>query len=78
MTEIKIEDKQKYLNENSPFADPPELKDKKECIHCGKIITVSDFKVFKDEYGDEYICCPNAPSCDGTIIDWMPIGYKQN
>lgn len=78
MREIKIEDKQKYLNENYPFADPPELTDKKECIHCGEIITVGDFKVFKDEFGDEYICCPNAPKCDGTIIDWMPIGYKQN
>ena len=78
MTEIKIEDKQKYLNENYPFEDPPELTDKKECIHCGEIITVGDFKVFKDEFGDEYICCPYAPKFDGTKIDWMPIGYKQN
>jgi hypothetical protein len=74
MKEIKIEDKQKYLNENCPFVDPPKLTDKRECIHCGKIITVGDFKVFKDTFGDEYICCPNAPECDGTIIDWMPVG----
>ena len=71
MTEIKIEDKQKYLNENYPFADIPKLEDKKECIHCGNIITVRDFKVFKDELGAEYIYCPNAPDCDGTVIDWL-------
>lgn len=73
MTEIKIEDKQKYLSENYPFADPPKLTDKKECIHCGEIITVGNFKVFKDALGDEYICCPNSPECDGTVIDWLPV-----
>ncbi len=72
MTEIKIEDKQKYFSENYPFADPPKLTDQKECIHCGAIITVGNFKVFKDSFRDEYICCPNAPECDGTVIDWLP------
>jgi len=74
MTEVKIKDKQKYLNENYLFADTPKLTDKRECIHCGNIITVGDFKVFRDELGDEYIYCPNAPDCNGTIIDWFPIG----
>ncbi|WP_298145953.1 hypothetical protein [Flavobacterium sp.] len=78
MIEVKIEDKQNYLSKNYPFAEPPELKDKKECIHCGEIITVGDFKVFKDELGNEYICCPNAPKCDGTVIDWMLVGYKHD
>jgi hypothetical protein len=32
---------------------------------------VGDFKVFADEEEFEYICCPNAPDCDGTVIDWM-------
>jgi hypothetical protein len=73
MTEIKIEDKQSYLNENFPFEDIPKLTDQKYCIHCGDIITVGDFKVYKDVFEDEYIYCPNAPECDGTIIDWMPI-----
>ncbi len=73
MTELKISDKQKYFTEKYPFTDPPKLTDKKECIHCGNIITVGDFKVFKDEFGDEYICCPNAPDCDGTVIDWLPV-----
>jgi len=33
---------------------------------------VGDFKVFLED-GEEFIYCPNAPECDGTIIDWMDI-----
>jgi hypothetical protein len=76
MVEVKIEDKQKYFDENYPFADPPKLTEMKECIHCSNIITVGDFKVFKDEDGEEYICCPHAPECDGTVIDWFNLDNK--
>lgn len=72
MKEIFIKDKQKYLNDEYPFEDKPKLSDKVRCIHCGSIITVGDYKVFKIDW-DEYICCPNAPECNGTIIDWMPL-----
>jgi hypothetical protein len=48
MKEIKIEDKQKYLEENYPFTNPPKLTDKKRCIHCKKEITIGDYKVFID------------------------------
>lgn len=71
MKEIIIENKQKYFDENYPFEDPPKLTDKRRCIHCDKIITVGDFKVFKDSTGFEFICCPNSPDCDGTVIDWF-------
>jgi hypothetical protein len=30
-------------------------------------------KVFKDRRGDDYICRPNAPECDGTLIDRFPV-----
>ena len=74
MTEIKIADKKKYLEDNYPFGGVPQLYEKRECLHCGKIITVGDYKVYRDEDdGFEYICCPHAPECDGTIIDWMPL-----
>ena len=73
MTELKVKDKQKYLNENYPFTDPIKLTDTKECIHCGNIITVGDFKVFKTQSGYEFIFCPNAPECNGTVIDWIPV-----
>lgn len=71
MKELLIIDKQKFLKENYPFQDVPELTDQKRCIHCDEVITVGDFKVYKDETGFEYICCPNAPECNGTVIDWM-------
>ena len=74
MIEIKKEDKQNFLDEH--FPNEFKLTDMKECLHCGNIITVGDFKVFKDEFG-EYICCPHAPDCDGTAIDWMPLGNRQ-
>ncbi|MFT3704621.1 MAG: hypothetical protein QM802_19810 [Agriterribacter sp.] len=73
MKEILIEDKQSYLDANYPFEDVPQLTDKKHCIHCDKDITVGDYKVFIDEDGDEFISCPNAPECDGTVIDWGKI-----
>jgi hypothetical protein len=71
MQEVKIENKQAYFDENYPFSNQPKLTDKKRCIHCDNIITVGDFKVFKDKNGEEYICCPNSPDCDGTVIDWI-------
>ena len=73
MKEIIIKNKQKYLLDNFPFEDTPELCEKKRCIHCDSVITVGDFKVFKDEDGMEFICCPNAPDCDGTVIDWFSL-----
>jgi len=71
MEEVIIKNKLKYLSDNYPFEDTPKLTDKKRCIHCDNIITVGDFKVFKDNEGEEFICCPNAPDCDGTVIDWF-------
>ncbi len=71
MSEVIITNKQKYFDDNYPFGDAPKLTDKKRCIHCDKTIVVGDYKVFKDKQGVEYICCPNAPSCNGTVIDWF-------
>ena len=71
MDELTIKKKDKYLKENYPFVDIPKLTDKKRCIHCDNVFTVGDYKVFKDKSGDEFICCPNAPECDGTVIDWF-------
>jgi len=71
MKEIKIQDKQAYLEENYPFREVPDLSDRKECIHCQQEIIVGEYKVFVDDTGFEFICCPNAPQCSGTLIDWI-------
>lgn len=49
MKEIKIKNKQNYLNENYPFSNVPNLTEKKRCIHCDELIIVGDFKVFVDD-----------------------------
>jgi hypothetical protein len=72
MNEIIIKDKQRYLLEHYPFKEVPELADRKHCIHCDRDIIVGNYKVFLDN-GEEYICCPNAPECNGTVIDWMEL-----
>ncbi len=78
LQEIKIKNKQKYLDDNYPFGYPPELTDKLRCLHCGNLFTVGDYKVFKNGW-EEYIYCPNAPDCDGTVIDWVGIDdYNQS
>jgi hypothetical protein len=73
MQELTIKDKQTYLNENYPFVGTPKLTDQLCCIHCNKTFTVGDYKVYKDKTGFEYICCPNTPDCNGTVIDWTEI-----
>ena len=73
MEQIIIKNKQKYLEDNYPFNDVPKIKDKRRCIHCDDIFVVGDYKVFKDQSGDEFICCPNAPDCDGTVKDWCKL-----
>lgn len=77
MKEVFVADKQKYIDEEYPFEPKLKLTDKKLCIHCGEIITVGDYKVFRDEgMGQDYICCPNTPDCNGSIIDWVDADAK--
>lgn len=75
MKEVKIEDKEKYLKEHYPFENIPNLRDQRRCIHCDRIFTIGDYKVFIDEDDEELIYCPYAPECDGTLIDWIPVDY---
>jgi hypothetical protein len=66
----EIKDKASYLEEHYPFLEVPKLTDKKHCIHCGKNFVVGDYKVELSR-GEEFIVCPNAPECDGTLLDWV-------
>jgi hypothetical protein len=65
------------LKEIYPFNDVHNLTDKRRCIHCDTIFTIGNYKVFKDRSGDEFICCPNAPDCDGTVIEWFGVEDHQ-
>ena len=74
--EISLEDRKKYLEENDFQDESPKLTDKKLCIHCNQIITIGDFKVYVDDEGNEFIFCPNAPECNGTLINWFPPDFS--
>lgn len=71
MTFKEIENKEEYLKENYPFGNIPELTEKRHCIHCGNDILVGDYQVLIESSGAEFIVCPNAPECTGSVIDWM-------
>lgn len=72
---LTIKDKQAYLDENYPFEGVPKLTEQLQCLHCDNVFTVGDYKVIKDDTGFEFICCPHAPDCNGTVIDWFEVGF---
>ena len=74
---VHITDKQAFLEEHYPFTPVAQLTDVFRCIHCIEVIRVMDFKAYKREDGFIFICCPNAPECDGTVIDWMPLDLER-
>jgi hypothetical protein len=71
MVEVLIADKMKYLEIKYPFSKIPVLTDKRFCMVCKQEFTVGNYKVMKDNTGREYICCANAPGCEGTVLDWV-------
>lgn len=74
--EIQPEDKAVFLKQHYIFAEVPDLEDVKLCIHCDKTFKVRDYKSVIDLFDEEpvpLIVCPNAPDCDGTMIDWMRV-----
>ncbi len=73
MEQVHIKDKQAFLEEHYPFTPMVKLTDVFRCLHCVEVIRVKDFKVYRWPSGFLAICCPNAPACDGTVIDWMPL-----
>jgi len=68
--DVPQNERKTVLNKYNPFADY-ELTDRRFCYRCEQNITVGDYKL---EYleGQYYVCCPNAPECNGTIIHWFP------
>jgi hypothetical protein len=81
LKEIKQEEREKYFMDNYPSKEKPNFNEKRICIHCKSVINVGDYKVEISEnlpYYDksEFIVCPNAPTCDGNILDWFEYDEK--
>lgn len=68
----EIKNKESYLKKNGLF--DVKLTDKRCCLHCGKDFIVGDYKVMIED-GVELIVCPNAPDCDGNMLDWVRSGW---
>lgn len=73
--ELFIKNKHEYIHTHSPFKRKYNLEARSECLHCGSIFLIKDYKVVANMDID-MICCPHYPYCDGTIIDWMPTKKK--
>jgi len=73
--EIPQEERKEFFEKHN-FLPDMNYNSKRCCIHCNKIIAVSEYKI---ELLDDikYICCPHAPSCTGTLIDFMPKKFKR-
>ena len=68
---IPEEKKDEVLRELYPFKPVPSLDDQKFDLHEGKLFTVRDFRVTR-ENGQNYLVSPFYPESGGTVIDWMP------
>lgn len=66
--ELTEDEKRRMLKAHFPDLS---MLGKRECLHCGSVITVGDFRVFKED-GFLTITCP-TDNCDGTPLDWMPL-----
>lgn len=65
-----------YLRHHCIRLNIPNMEDEMICLQCNSLFKVKDFKVVIttcdccNEYM-EYIVCPNAPDCEGDMLDWV-------
>jgi hypothetical protein len=48
-----------------------------EQLFAVKVAQTELFERAQQNGGFDLICCPNAPGCTGTAIDWLPLNYKE-
>lgn len=68
---IPAEKKAAVLKQLFPFSKPPAMDEQKFDLHEGKLFTVREFRVTRED-GENYLVSPYYPSGGGTVIDWMP------
>ena len=68
---IPDEKKQAVLAELYPFEPVPALDEQMFDLHEGKLFTVRDFRVTRED-DHNYLVSPYYPASGGSVIDWMP------
>ena len=72
---IPEDKKAEVLNLLCFFGDVPKLDDEMLDLHADKTFRVRDFRVTR-ESGHNWLVSPYYPESGGTVIDWMPLGDK--
>ena len=69
VTNHKKMNREEFFNDRKPL--DVDFNEEYMCHHCEKKIKASEYKVLQEKKGGyRFIVCPNAPECDGTLIDW--------
>ena len=68
---IPDEWKQAVLKQLYLFEPVPSLDEKRFDLHEGKLFTVREFRVTRED-DHNWLVSPYYPSSGGTVIDWMP------
>jgi hypothetical protein len=72
---IPTEEKARVLEELYPFEPVPALNEMMFDLHEEKSFRVGDFRVVRGKHMD-LLVSPYFFSSGGTVIDWMPSGFK--
>ncbi len=69
--------KQEVLNQMY-ISDPvPSLEEQRFDLHEGKLFTVRDFRVVRED-GKNFLVSPYYPNSGGSVIDWMPADWADD
>jgi len=71
---IPEDKKQEVLNQLYLFDPVPALDEQRFDLHEGKLFTVRDFRVVRED-GKNFLVSPYYPSSGGSVIDWMPADF---
>ena len=69
---MKIEDKIKFLNKNTPIKNTFNKDTVVHCIHCK-----DNYYAYECSIENNQILCKDIINCDGSIIDWVVKNKKK-
>jgi hypothetical protein len=67
--------KQEVLNQLYLFDPVPALDEQRFDLHEGKLFTVCEFRVVRED-GKNFLVSPYYPNSGGSVIDWMPADFE--